>query len=67
MNYLEVTIQAATQAASEAAFQFGIFPEKLLDSLPIMGLGMFGIFVVTGVIVLTVGALNKLPEKEDKD
>lgn len=32
--------------------------EGFIDSLPIMGTGMLGIFIVTGVIVLTVEFLN---------
>ncbi len=63
---LNAAVETTAQAASEAAFQFGIYPEKFLESLPIMGKGMLGIFIVTGVIVLVVGALNKMPEKKDK-
>ena len=32
----------------------------LLNALPIMGTGMLGIFVVTGVIIAVVALLNKL-------
>ena len=38
--------------------------EKLMESLPIMGKGMLGIFVVTGVIILFVTLLNKLGAKK---
>lgn len=38
--------------------------ENLLNSLPIMGMGMLGIFVVTGVIILFVTILNKLTSKK---
>ena len=31
-----------------------------MNTLPIMGLGMLGIFVVTGVIVLAMYALNAM-------
>lgn len=34
-----------------------------LETLPIMGKGMFGIFVVTLVIVLCMVALNKFTNK----
>lgn len=34
--------------------------QAFLDTLPIMGLGMLGIFVVTGVIVLSMYVLNAL-------
>ncbi len=37
-----------------------------LNSLPYMGKGMLGIFVVTIVIVLVVNALNNIPEKKDR-
>ena len=35
-----------------------------LDSLPIMGYGMLGIFIVTGVIIGVVSLLNKIPGKK---
>ncbi|MBQ9850220.1 MAG: hypothetical protein IJO36_05935 [Clostridia bacterium] len=38
----------------------------LLDSLPYMGKGMLGIFVVTAVIVTVVNALNSIPDKKNK-
>ena len=38
--------------------------EKLMESLPIMGKGMLGIFVVTGVIILFVTLLNKIGTKK---
>lgn len=34
--------------------------DLLLNSLPIMGYGMLGIFVVTGVIIAVVTLLNKI-------
>lgn len=40
--------------------------EAFVASLPYMGKGMLGIFVVTAVIVVVVNALNNLPEKEDQ-
>ncbi len=40
--------------------------QALLDSLPYMGIGMLGIFVVTSLIVLVVNALNNIPEKKSK-
>ena len=33
---------------------------KLTDALSIMGIGMLGIFIVTGVIILSVMLLNKI-------
>jgi hypothetical protein len=44
----------------------GFTPDSLSWSLPIMGKGMLGIFVVTAVIVLVVNALNNIPEKKNK-
>ena len=36
---------------------------NLKDALSIMGVGMLGIFIVTGVIILVVTLLNKLFSK----
>ncbi|MBP3328835.1 MAG: hypothetical protein J6L91_08010 [Clostridia bacterium] len=44
----------------------GINFEYLLNSLPYMGKGMLGIFVVTAVVVMVVNALNSLPDKKNK-
>ncbi len=50
---------------------FKINIQGFLDTLPIMGKGMLGIFIVTCVIILTVILLNKLtaPRKnrDEKD
>jgi hypothetical protein len=40
--------------------------DYLLNSLPYMGKGMLGIFIVTAVIVTVVTALNSLPDKKNK-
>lgn len=40
--------------------------EAFLDSLPIMGYGMLGIFAVTAVIILSMTLLGKIPDKKDK-
>ena len=45
---------------------FAIDFEAFLASLPYMGKGMLGIFIVTAVIVTIVNALNSIPEKKDK-
>ena len=34
--------------------------DYLLNALPIMGWGMLGIFIVTGIIIALVALLNKL-------
>ena len=41
-------------------YTFGINPEAFMDSLPTMGLGMLGIFIVTGIIILVVTLLTKI-------
>ena len=38
--------------------------DLLMEALPIMGTGYLGIFIVTGVIILVVGLLRKVAEKE---
>lgn len=40
--------------------------QYLLNSLPIMGYGMLGIFVMTGVIIGVVYLLKQIPEKPNK-
>ena len=39
---------------------FAFRPDLLMEVLPIMGTGMMGIFLVTGVIIGCVALLNKL-------
>ena len=46
---------------------FGFFPATLADTLPIMGMGMLGIFLVTCVIILAVVVLSKLGGKKDEE
>lgn len=41
--------------------------ENFQKTLPIMGKGMLGIFIVTAVIVLTVTVLNKVTNIKKKD
>ncbi len=41
-----------------------------LDTLPVMAKGMAGIFIVTGIIILTTALLNRFTvskEKNDKE
>ena len=71
---MEQTTQLAEQIieATEQAMQyeFAFTPDRFIDSLPIMGTGMLGIFVVMGIIILCVTGLNSLgarPKKEKKD
>lgn len=43
--------------------EFAFRPDLMLDVLPIMGTGMLGIFVVTGVIIGIVSLLNWMTNK----
>ena len=45
---------------------FGFFPATLAETLPIMGMGMLGIFLVTCVIILAVLVLSKLGNKKEE-
>ena len=51
---------------------YSIDVESLKDALYIMGIGMLGLFIVTGVIILTITLLDKVfsektpSKKEDK-
>ena len=62
----EDTTEEVTEPETDSEIKFGFYPETALVTLPIMGMGMLGIFVVTCVIVLAVVILSKLgKEKED--
>ena len=39
---------------------FAFRPDLMMDVLPVMGIGMLGIFIVTGIIILVVMLLNRL-------
>lgn len=43
---------------------FAFRPDYLLQVLPIMGIGMLGIFIVTGIIIGVVALLNKLTNRK---
>ena len=43
-----------------------IHVDAFLDTLPIMGKGMLGIFIVTCVIILVMMVLNKTTESKDE-
>lgn len=45
---------------------FDIDVSRLAESIPVMGMGMLGIFLVTGVIILSVTLLNKITNKKYK-
>lgn len=40
--------------------EFAFRPDLMMAVLPIMGTGMLGIFIVTGIIIAVVNLLNKL-------
>lgn len=40
--------------------EFAFRPDLMMEVLPIMGIGMLGIFIVTGVIIFAVSLLNKM-------
>ncbi len=37
--------------------------DAFLQSLPVMGKGMLGIFIVTAIIVISIAVLNKVSSK----
>ena len=58
---------AETEAETEYQMNLGFHPETLLDTLPVMGMGMLGIFLVTLVIILAVLVLSKLGGKNKEE
>ena len=59
--------ESETEAETAYKMQFGFYPETLLTTLPVMGMGMLGIFLVTCVIVLAVVVLSKLGGKNQEE
>ncbi len=62
----ETTPDSETAADDAPKTNFGFYPSTLTETLPIMGMGMLGIFLVIGVIVLVVLALGAISKKVDK-
>ena len=64
-----IETESAPENESETEYQMnlGFHPETLLDTLPVMGMGMLGIFLVTCVIVLAVVILSKLGKGKEED
>lgn len=66
----QIIEQIAETTEQAMQYQFAFTPDKFMSALPIMGKGMLGIFIVTGIIILTVAILNrataKKKPKEDK-
>ena len=63
----EDTAEEATEPETEPEIKFGFYPETALVTLPIMGMGMLGIFLVTLVIILAVLVLSKIGKEKDED
>lgn len=59
--------ELATAATQAYHYDFAVTPDKFLESLPIMGKGMLGIFLVMGIIILCITLLNKISNREKKD
>ena len=59
--------ETETEAETANKMQFGFYPETLLTTLPVMGMGMLGIFLVTCVIVLAVVILSKMGKVKEDD
>ena len=63
------TSEMETVAESETEYKMnvGFYPQTLMETLPVMGMGMLGIFIVTCVIVLAVLVLSKVGGKSEED
>ncbi|MBQ9779462.1 MAG: hypothetical protein IJW00_00810 [Clostridia bacterium] len=64
--------EAVTETVTDAVNQIvggGFRPEAFIENLKYMGAGMIGIFLVIGVIILTIMLLGKLtaPKKQDEE
>ena len=65
----ENTTEESTEPESETdpEILFGFYPETALVTLPIMGMGMLGIFLVTLVIILAVLVLSKIGKEKEEE
>ena len=63
------TAEEVTEPESETdpEIRFGFYPETALVTLPIMGMGMLGIFLVTLVIILAVLVLSKIGKEKEEE
>ena len=57
--------ESEPESETEYKMDFGFYPGTLLETLPVMGMGMLGIFIVTCVIVLAVLVLSKVGGKSE--
>lgn len=57
-----------TTVPNSMEYKFDITPDGFLTTAPIMGKGMLGIFLVMGLIILCVSALNHFgsPDRKKK-
>ncbi|MEE1011755.1 MAG: hypothetical protein U0L11_06950 [Acutalibacteraceae bacterium] len=57
-----------TTVPNSMEYEFKLTPQELGTTAPIMGKGMLGIFVVMGIIILCVSALNHFgsPDRKKK-
>ncbi len=67
-----LTAEQVTETVTEAVTEIangGFHPEEFINNLKYMGAGMIGIFLVIGVIILTILILGKLtaPKNQDSD
>ncbi len=65
--YAECHRCGASRPAEDSGARFAFNLSSLGETLPIMGMGMLGIFLVIGTIAVAVIILRKLPEKEQED
>ena len=65
----ENTTEESTEPESETdpEIRFGFYPKTALVTLPIMGMGMLGIFLVTLVIILAVLVLSKIGKEKEEE
>lgn len=63
----EEATEAVTDSETEAAMNFNFMPGEFVSNLKYMGAGMIGIFLVIGVIILTILILGKLTAPQNKD
>ena len=63
----EVETEVETESETEYKMNVGFYPDTLVETLPVMGMGMLGIFLVTCVIILAVLILSKLGNKKEEE
>ena len=63
----EAEMETEAESETEYKMNVGFYPQTLMETLPVMGMGMLGIFIVTCVIVLAVLVLSKVGGKSEED